>query len=90
VPQSTKKAKSSKPAKPYEGFPLFAHASGRWAKKIRGKFQYFGKWDDPDAALAKYQDERDDWHAGRKPRVKAAPGLSVRELVNLFLTTKRH
>ena len=27
--------------KPYAGFPLTAHSSGVWCKKIRGKLHYF-------------------------------------------------
>jgi integrase len=52
---STPPAAASKPAKPSPDFPLFAHATGRWAKKIKGKMHYFGRWADPDSALEEYR-----------------------------------
>jgi integrase len=52
---STPKAVQCKPQKPTEAYPLYPHASGRWAKKIKGKTLFFGKWDDPADALAKYE-----------------------------------
>ena len=55
--KSSRTNKPSKPAKPYEGFPLFPHATRRWAKKIRGKLHYFGPWDDPQAALVRFNRE---------------------------------
>lgn len=89
VSQLTRTTTNDKPEKPYPDFPLFAHATGRWAKKIRGKMHYFGPWRDPDGAVQKYQKERDDLYAGRRPRL-ASDGLTVRDLCNRFLTAKKH
>jgi integrase len=85
---STAPSAPGKPAKPYPDFPLFAHAAGVWAKKIRGKMHYFGPWSEPDAALAKYLEQKDALHAGRKPRPDTE-GLSVKELANVFLNHKK-
>ncbi len=76
-----------KPDKPYPDFPLTAHPAGYWCKKIRGKIHYFGRWDAPDAALAKYLEQKDALHAGRKPREDTG-GLTVKELANAFLNHK--
>jgi integrase len=78
---------SDAPKKPRPDFPLFAHATGRWAKKIRGKLHYFGPWSNPDAAEAKYLEQRDALQAGRKPR-EETDGTSIKELCNLFLAAK--
>ncbi len=81
-----------KPSLP-TGYPLYAHSSGQLAKKIRGKVWYFGKWDEKDAALAKYLDEKDEILAGRDPRKlsprKKSGSLTVAELCNVFLTYKK-
>jgi integrase len=76
-----------KPEKPYKDYPLFAHANGQWAKKVRGEPRYFGPWADPKAALDKWLRERDYLLAGRKPP-QENDGLTVRDLVNLFLGAK--
>jgi hypothetical protein len=80
--------KPPKPSKPYPEFPLTAHPAGQWCKKIRGRLHYFGPWDDPDGALGKYQEQRDDLHAGRTPRPDPA-ALTVKELANALLNAKQ-
>jgi integrase len=78
----------SKPAKPSDDFPLFAHAAGVWAKKIRGKLYYFGPWSDPQGALRKYKEQAEALHAGRKPRPDAE-AVTVRDVCNAFLNHKQ-
>lgn len=88
VPSKLSTAKT-KPAKPYPEFPLTPHPSGNWCKKIRGKIYYFGKWEEPDAALQKYLDQKDALHAGRKPRPDVE-ALTVKDLANAFLNHKQN
>lgn len=79
---STKKP--ARPEKPTDDFPLFPHASGQWAKKIRGKMCYFGVWADPDAALKEYERQRRYLERGQ-----AAPdSYTIAELVYDFLDFK--
>jgi integrase len=80
----------AKPAKPSPSFPLFPHASGRWAKKINGKLHYFGKWSDgADAALQRYQAQRDELHGGKtKPAEPEA--VRVKDICNSYLNHKKH
>jgi integrase len=85
---SSTHASRDKPTKPYTDFPLFAHAAGVWAKKIRGKLHYFGKWDDLQAALDKYLKEKDDLHAGRTPRPNPE-ALTLKALADEFLYAKK-
>ncbi len=81
-------AADDRPAKPREDFPLFAHATGQWAKKINGKMYYFGAWDNPDAALAKYAADRDDLFAGRGRQTASNGQLTVSDLCKAFLDEK--
>lgn len=77
----------TKPEKPTPDFPLWPHPSGQWAKKINQKVYYFGVWADPKAAKARYLNEVKDIMDGRE--VQRGDGLTVRELVNAFLTSKQ-
>jgi integrase len=85
---STRKKADSKPAKPSADFPLFPHATRRWAKKILGKMHYFGPWADPDGALASYNRQKDDLHAGRRPK-ESSEGNTVKLLCDRFMDSKQ-
>ena len=88
--KSTRAKRSNKPDKPYEGFPLFPHASKQWAKKIRGRMHYFGKWSDPEAALKRFNQEWPYLKEGRiPPAVDIGDGCTLKTLVNSFLTSKK-
>lgn len=96
-----RKAPDDRPIKPYGEFPLFPYASGRWAKKIRGRLHYFGPWatrkhgklvrvqeDGWKEALGEYKTQADDLHAGRTPRPVDGDECTLRDLCNTFLTSK--
>lgn len=100
TPKRRRRKSSIRPAKPYSRFELYAHPSGHWAKKIRGKLHYFGRWgrvrdgvlellpgETWQDAINCYKLQADDLHAGRTPRT-ATDGLTVAELCNRFLTAK--
>jgi integrase len=83
--------KAQKYLKPRPDFPLFPHATGRWAKKVRGRTEYFGRIDeDPrgERALTEWLDQRDLLLAGRQRRVITG-ALTVADLANKLLTSKR-
>ncbi len=88
MPKSTTKGR---PRKPHRDLPFYRHATGRWAKRVRGKIHYFGSVaKDPqgEAALAEWLRVKDDLLAGRVPRPKSG-GLTVWHLVNAFLSPKK-
>ena len=75
-----------------DGFPLFAHATNRWAKKVRGRLCYFGPvLPDGDyglqAALQRWLAEKDDLLAGRVPQ-RNGRGLTLKGLIDDFLNAK--
>jgi integrase len=80
--------KPTRPSKPNAEYPLFPHATGQWAKKIRGRMHYFGLWSDPDAALKKYEAEKEALYAGRTPRADPE-ALKLKDVANSFLNAKQ-
>jgi integrase len=89
MPQSTDSKPRRKPDKPYEGFPMFAHPSGQWAKKINKRLHYFGVWADPEAALARLNREYPYIKEGKTPPpIDVSSGCTLRQLCNDFLRSK--
>ena len=79
----------SKPAKPCPDFPLFAHPSGQWARKINRKLVYFGTWDRAEEALLRHNREYPFLKAGRvPPPADAGDACTLRVLANAFLGAK--
>lgn len=86
---STKKPLRVKPPKPRPDFPLFPHATRRWAKKIRGRLHYFGPWENPQEALENYLKVKDYLHDGLTPPPPAEDEeKTIGFLCNEFLTSK--
>jgi hypothetical protein len=75
----------TKPDEPRHGFPLYAHSSGKWARKIRGNTHYFGTWTDHQAAL----DECNSFLAcGSKSDNDRVEGITVKQRVNEFMNAR--
>ncbi len=86
-----KSSKRKRARKPVRDFPLWPHPSGRWCRKVKQRFHYFGKVaDDPEGqkALDLWIARKDDLLAGRKPRPPGEHGITVGDLCNHFLTHK--
>lgn len=85
-------SRPARPSKPNRNFPMFAHPSGQWAKKIKGRCVYFGSWrTDPtgEAALKTFEREWPYLREGKiPPSIDVSDGLTMKELVNDFLATK--
>jgi len=92
-PSRSGKATKRKYRKPHPDFPLTPHPTGRWCKKVKGKFYFFGRIEgdeNGDAALAYWLKEKDNAFAGRPLGTKDSDsGLTVAELCNHFLTFKQ-
>ncbi|NOY42728.1 MAG: tyrosine-type recombinase/integrase [Planctomycetes bacterium] len=82
--------KLRKPPKVPKEFPLWPHPSGRWCKKIKQKFHYFGRWDTPGfgrvEAKARWDREKEYLKAGKTPpQPEADDRLTLKELFDRFL-----
>ena len=79
------------PTKPRKDFPLYVHRSDRWAKKVRGKTEFFGKAaTDPQgqAALEEWLRVKDTLLAGRSRPPKCENIVTLADVINPFLEHK--
>lgn len=86
----------TRPQKPRQDFPLFAHRNKRWAKKVKGKLCYFGKWADDrqgERALKLWIEQKDELLAGipqtQVTGKNAVAGTPLHKLINGWLKSKR-
>lgn len=71
--------------KPSPDFPLTAHPSGYWVKKIRGRQQYIGdRWALPEDVLREWNRIKDRLLAGENPPPDPK-ALTLRDAMNYFL-----
>ena len=88
MPSNSKK-QTDRPVKPRPDFPLFPHRNGQWCRKVKGVQYYFGKYStDPkgEAAEERWNREKDDLLAGRKPgRLGDDSAVTVRKILNSFM-----
>lgn len=87
--QETSRADKGSPKPPYDGFPLYWHKGGQWAKSIRlpsgkRKTHYFGS--DWREALDQYRKLMEAIAAGRETTDE---GMTVDELTGRFLDAKQ-
>ncbi|AMV18229.1 tyrosine-type recombinase/integrase [Planctomyces sp. SH-PL14] len=74
--KSTATRARRKPAKPYPTFPLYPHASGRWAKKILGRVYYFGRWGvKKGASIVPFDDQRTAANEAKAEFDRQSPAL---------------
>ncbi len=78
-----------KPAKPRADYPMFAHPSGQWARKINKRLYYFGIWADPVAAEERHDKEYGYLKRGEiPPPIDVRDGCTVKKLADAFMDAK--